>query len=257
MCALRRGLVFVLAGTSCLVVAHGVQAQEDGAEAPEVSTADEEARAHFQAAADAFQIADYATARREYEAAFTLSGRPEVMYQLYLCDERLGDLEGAIAWLERYLLEVADVPRRDTLLARLATMRERATPPEPPVEPPPPEPVETSLRPPSQAARETALAPPAPREDEPLLGVGVVSLSVAGLGFIGSATTGGLGLREQGRLAEECTFDVCPGSLRGVRDEADAFFLAADVLWIGSLALASVGVVMTVLGLTASGEGTP
>lgn len=245
-------MVWGLCGWLTLLGPSSAQAQAgprtDASEPPSAESVDEDAGRHFQAATDAFQIADYTTARREYELAFELSGRPEVMYQLYLCDERLGDLDGAIRWLERYLLEAPDVPRRPVLLARLETMRERAAArdasPEPsPVTPPEPAP---PLADPVTRPAPAAAPDPGPRDA--LLVSGGILLGVAALGFVASAVLGGLGLREQDRLAEECMFDVCPGALRTVASDADGLFLSADVLWIGSLVLTGAGIVTTLLG---------
>ncbi|HJL14521.1 MAG TPA: tetratricopeptide repeat protein [Sandaracinaceae bacterium LLY-WYZ-13_1] len=86
---------------------------------------DQRARVHFQAGTNYFQVSDYENAVREYRQAFELSGRVELMYNLYLCHERLGHLAQAARWLERYLADAPNPRRRENLRARLATMRRR------------------------------------------------------------------------------------------------------------------------------------
>lgn len=108
-----RGLLAV--ATLSWLLASGAEAQD----------ADAAARAHFQAGTDHFQVADYEAALREYEQAYALSHRPELMYNLYLCHERLGHLDDAASWLERYLDEATEVHRRAMLEQRLHTMRRR------------------------------------------------------------------------------------------------------------------------------------
>jgi|SRR5579871_290818 len=123
------------------------------AQAPEPGDV-ERGKAHYQAGASYYQEARYEDALREFSEAYRLSKKPPLLFNVSLCQERLGRLDDAIASLERYLAEDPNTPDRGVVEARLRTFREqkaKATPPPPPqvtapVAPPPPPPVEKPRR---------------------------------------------------------------------------------------------------------------
>ena len=89
-------------------------------------SADDQARIHFQAGTNYFQIADYESALREYRRAHDLTGRVPLLYNIYLCHERLGDVAHAVEALQRFLDDSPeDLSERATLEQRLQTMRQR------------------------------------------------------------------------------------------------------------------------------------
>lgn len=88
---------------------------------------DERARTHFQSGTAYFDAGNYESGLREFQEAYDLSGRPGLLYNLYLCEERLGHLPEAATHLERYLAEVEDLgERRGVLEQRLENIRRRA-----------------------------------------------------------------------------------------------------------------------------------
>ncbi|MEM6961969.1 MAG: hypothetical protein AAF355_09745 [Myxococcota bacterium] len=86
---------------------------------------DERARLHFASGSSYFNVADYDNALREYQSAYELSGRPELLYNIALCHERLGDLRQAVEHMGRFLSEVEDIENRATLEERYANMQRR------------------------------------------------------------------------------------------------------------------------------------
>lgn len=113
---------------------------------------DEEARTHFQSGRLHFERGAYEEAQAEFMAAYELSQRPDLLFNLFLCAERLGELDAAIDYLERYLAEASpDAETRTQLEPRLANLRERrdarVTETPPPGGEPAPAPAATSSRP--------------------------------------------------------------------------------------------------------------
>lgn len=180
-------------------------------------SADARARAHFSAATAYYDEGDYAQAVVEFRAAYDLSRRAGLLYNVYLCEERLGHLAEAITALEGYLGSDATIENRSTLESRLTHLRER------------------------QAAGESTV------EEEPEVhvsepnAVAIAGFSVAALGVVGFAVFGPITLAEDGRLRGSCS-PSCPAS------EAEligATSIASDV----SLGVALAGAVVGVIGL--------
>ncbi|UJR83773.1 tetratricopeptide repeat protein [Sandaracinus amylolyticus] len=223
---MRLGIAAIVIMGIVLAVAPRAGAQESGG--------DDAARAHFEAGRLHFDRGAYEAAQQEFEAAYELSGRPALLYNLYLTAERLGDFDTAIAHLERFLAEgsPSDEQRAqlEPRLENLRTRRERirsGAEPEPEPEPTPP---------PAPARREGDLVP------------ALVAFGVAGAALVSFAITGGLALAEDDALSNGCgATDRCTD------DEVStlsALVVAADVSWITAAVAASAGVVLLVtLGL--------
>jgi tetratricopeptide (TPR) repeat protein len=192
------------------------------------SAADRAARAHFEAARLHFDRGAYEEAQREFTAAYELSQRAELLYNLYLTAERLADFDAAIAYLDRYLTEGApDEERRSQLTPRLENLRERRarTAPEgPPAEeaPPDPEPAATS------ASHPGDLVPAA------------ITFGIAGAGLLTFAVFGGLALAEDDALGASCGVRCSDAQLGSL----GTYTLVADIGWITGLLAAAVGTVL-------------
>jgi hypothetical protein len=188
--------------------------------------ADTQARTHFESGRLHFDRGAYEEAQAEFEAAFELSQRPDLLYNLYLCAERLGQLDDAIGYLERYLAEGApEAERRASLEPRLINLRERrdhlrsesaSTEPEPP-------PTEAPA-----AAPGGDLVP------------AIVLYGGAGLGLVAFAVLGGAALAEDASLERACGVTCGDDRLATL----GALTVGADVGWISALALAGVGTVL-------------
>jgi len=81
--------------------------------------ADRAAREHFTLGRDAFSNGDFAAAVREFTAAYELSGRPQLLYNIGTAYERLHDWEHANDALTRYLQRVPEANDRAEVQARL------------------------------------------------------------------------------------------------------------------------------------------
>src|SRR5690242_17296528 len=90
---------------------------------------DEIARAHFKAGSGYFDNGDYEAAVREFERAYAMSPHPQLLYNLYMANERLADWSEAARCLQEYLRTVEEeVPNREALEARLANLKRRLEP---------------------------------------------------------------------------------------------------------------------------------
>ncbi len=226
--ALALTLAFTFAPTS-------VFAQSD-----EQLANDEQAHTHFDSGHLYFERGEYDDALREFQAAYDLSHRAPLLYNLYLTLERLGRAGDAADRLEAYLasdVEI-DATERTNLEARMANLRERA----------------------AQAA--TTVTPPAPTPPPPAsngglheLGIaGVIALGVGGAALITFAITGGLALSEDSRLAGTCGRNV--GSFCTESDVSTLRTLdtVADVMLGVGLAAAAAGAVLLIVDLTSGHE---
>ncbi|MCA9536980.1 MAG: tetratricopeptide repeat protein, partial [Myxococcales bacterium] len=84
---------------------------------------DERARVHFTSGRAYFDSGDYARALQEFQQAYALSHREELHYNLFLCQERIGNVSEAIRELEAFL--ATNPPDRALLEPRLAALRTR------------------------------------------------------------------------------------------------------------------------------------
>lgn len=139
-------------------------------------TPDERARILYAAGKDHYDHGRYEDAAREFEAAFTLSPRPELRYNLYLAYERMGRFDTALGHLEAYLQGGQLSPdERGRLEARRDALRERAA------HGAAPPPVETTA-PPPPAATTSASASPMPQS-------GFMARVALGVGYANAETS--------------------------------------------------------------------
>lgn len=128
---LRGALAFAL--MVFLVPASGAAQTSDPAR-------DAEARQHFMAGRDAFSRGDFATASSEFERAYALSRRPQLLYNIGRAYQEQLRLEDAHRAFQHYLDAVPNAPDRAEVEGRLRIIEvamNHATPPPPPPPPPP------------------------------------------------------------------------------------------------------------------------
>jgi hypothetical protein len=104
---------FVLAGW---LVASGARAQS--------LSADAEARALFEAGRVAFVDERYADALASFERSHELSGRPELLYNIATCLDRLDREAEALAHFERFLAQRPEAPEREDVERRMVILRD-------------------------------------------------------------------------------------------------------------------------------------
>ena len=92
---------------------------------------DAAAKAHYQAGVSYYEQARYDDALREFSESYRLSSRSPLLYNIAMCDERLGRLPDAIRTLEDYLRKAPEDPGRVSIETRIKSLKEqlsKATP---------------------------------------------------------------------------------------------------------------------------------
>lgn len=120
----------VLWGVGLLLVAspaaaqgqEGQQGQDERGEQAEQGE-DDEARMHFRLGRAYYDSGRFEEAADEFQKAHELSQRPQLLYNVFIARRDAGQLRQAIEALERYLELVPDPEGRESLEARLRSMR--------------------------------------------------------------------------------------------------------------------------------------
>ncbi|HEY6879136.1 MAG TPA: tetratricopeptide repeat protein [Polyangiales bacterium] len=197
---------------------------------------DERAHAHYLAGESHFAAERWADAVREFALAYQFSRRPEMLINLSRAHERAGELDAAVADLERLLREYPETNYRLEAEQRIANMRaKRESTPVPPVELPAP-----VIEAPAQTPPPVQSPPSAWPPRWPTVLVGSVALAA---GVTSLAT----GLRAHGiyqDLSDRCPRDRCPDEFASDRDKGRALSRASTGLLFTSIALAGTTAVL-------------
>lgn len=189
-----------------------------------------QARVHFTAGRQYFDVGEYEGALREFERAHELSQRPALLYNIGLCHERLAQYSAAADAYEGYVDSGSAGDDSEMLSARVRALRERASR--------------------SDAAGGSDDASQAAGGGDPGLMVGAIAtLGGAAVGAVVAAVLGGLALGEQSEL-EACR----PNCALGADDTMRALAAGADVAMGVTVAAGAVGAVMLALALSANEE---
>lgn len=217
-----------------VVLASGSRVCAQGPAAP-----DEAARQHFQSGRLHYDDGEYEAALREFESAYERSHHPELLFNLYLTTERLGQLDASIQYLERFLAEgQPSDEQREQLTRRLENMRERRDRAA----------AEAAAATPVGPAPDAAIQAPAPTRSSGDLLPAAIAFGVAGAALISFGITGGLALAENASIRDGC-------AARGNCTEGDVSTLrtlnaVADASWITAAVGGVAGVILLVtLGL--------
>jgi len=236
---------------------HGVHAQTSPTTAPQdseppaepaqpqASNDDEAARRHFRLGQAYYQNGQFPQAATEFEQAYQLSGRPQLLYNIYLAHRDALHTRQSYEALRQYLDEVADPPDEDHLRARLHHLEEAlAANPEsdPEVEP------DTQTSDPTP----TPVTPPtpdlsAPAESESRSPVPFVVIGAGGGMLVGGLVAALMSRGARNDLEALCDADgACPpdSNWESLRDKGQRTARAADVLIGVGAAAAVTGVVL-------------
>lgn len=218
-----------------------------GASAQEAS-ASPEARAHFEAGTQAFDVGEYERAATEFRAAYELTRHPDLLFNIYSALERAGNVEQAAEALDGYLRDGdPDDERRTALTARLARLRARLA-------------EERAARAEAElaAAREGRAPPsddrpaePAPAPSGGVHPAGVAVLVGGGVLLASFVVFASLAAAENGSLSSSCS----PACSDSQVSTLQAFNLVADISWISGAVVAATGLVLLFV-LPAEGGGS-
>ncbi len=239
---------FVLGGMLLFVLASPVSAQEVAPSSPREPTDAElaEARHSFDVATRAYESGDYETAVSEFRTALELSGAADLYFNIYLSEERAGNLPQAADALDQYLQRgTIDDEQRTLLTGRLERLRARISSHAP--APTATEEPETLLASPIADAQpapapDASSPPPAPRTvvvtSPPI--APIVLMALGGALLVNFGIFAGLSTAENDRLGTTCG--------RGCTSDEVAMLntydIVADASWIGGATLGLVGLVL-------------
>lgn len=229
---------------------------------------DMQARSHFRLGREYYQQGRFHDAASEFEAAYGLSGRAALLYNVYISYREALDTPKAAGALRGYLAAVPDAPDRENLSARLSALEAQVAQSRADAEREQAQRAEVErLRGEAEARNEAAKrteplpqAPP-PEPSRPwwpwlVVGAGVVA-TATGLTLGGLASSDAAGLRSQcvadprtdGASAPLTVGTSCAPSVdvEKRRDSIQTQATVGDALWIGGAALTLTGLVLAVV----------
>jgi tetratricopeptide (TPR) repeat protein len=214
---------------------------------------DDEARQHFQIGKTLYDAGRFPQAAEEFEQAYRLSNRPELLYNMYVAYRDAGNTQKAIESLRGYLEKVPDASDRINLKARLQSMEETAA-----------RQAEQERAAAEQARKEAearsvaqTAAAPAAVQDEPkktettATERSIVPWILVGTGgalLVAGTVTGVLALDGASQLEDACPDKTCPEEEADTIDETETLALVTDFLIPGGVAIAGVGLVLFFTG---------
>lgn len=220
---------------------------------PAAGPTDEIARSHAENGGRYFQLGRYADAAHEFQAAYELSHRPELLFNLARALENAARDREALGAYERF--EAAGSPGVDlaNLRARIAALQARLPRTTAPTAPTAPI---VSQRTP------TAITPwAAPRVERPAVARSLalpVTLLSAGGALLATGLALGLTVSSTySDLEGRCTARVCDPALQGDADGASTRAVIGDVLGGVGLAAIAAGVVVLLLPQSSSDARAP
>jgi tetratricopeptide (TPR) repeat protein len=205
----------------------------------------EAAKAHFAAGSAYYEQADYTDAVKEFNEAYRLSKRTDLLYNIAVCYERLNDYDNAIATLKRYLIEKPNAPDRVTIESRIQNLqkaKEAQPAPGKPVPAPAPKPIASPV---------STVSAPATRSERParwwLTGTVIGAAGAAVLA--GSLGTGLAAHSLYQDLSKKCQNQSCPPdrNLENEQSRGRALGIASDVLLGVGIAAVATGVVLLIV----------
>ncbi len=202
---------------------------------------DDVARQHFEWGAAAYQRGDFATAITEFEEAHRLSGRPELLHNLYLAYRDARRTADAARVLRQFLESGVETQNREQLEARLSAMEQELA--EQANQPDQPPPDETMATPPPEPPAEPGL-PIAP----------IIVASAGGAMLVGSLVTGLMTMGLAGDLEDDCVNGRCPSRLRDTKDSAETLATVTDVLLVLGVVTAAAGATWFAIEIGDDGE---
>lgn len=199
-----------------------------------------EARRHYNTAQKLMEGAQWAEALVELRASYDLSPYPAILYRIGLCEEMVGDRDGAIATYRTYLerdptsQRMAAVQERIRILEQAKAMNVAAPPPSLP--PPPP-----------------MLAPPSPGRGKKIAGLALVGVGAASL-VAGLAATGvAIAAADDLRLLQQAHGDFDPAAQATDQRGRSANTASIALYAVGGAAVVT-GAIVYGLGARADGR---
>lgn len=215
-----------------------VQTAQEAEQEQAVSLMDQEARQHFQIGKSLYDAGRFVEAAAEFDQAYKKSGRPQLLYNLYVAHRDSSNWAQAVESLRGYLEKVPDAPDRINLRARLKSMEEAAA-----------RDAEQKRQLEAEAERQRqADAAPKTRVERVRSWVPMILMGAGGALVAGGAVTGFLTKGKTDDLDKSCSGNACPPSEEGNIDSAQTLAITTDVLMGAGIVTAGVGLVLFFTG---------
>lgn len=221
-----------------LLAVGSAHAQEAGDVSPDAMDmardhmADERARRHFEAGRSLYDAGAFDRAGQEFEEAYRLSDRPELLYNIYVAYRDAGDVRKASTALRAYLEQMGEsAPDRTNLEARLASLDAQVAAMDQAEEAERQRQAEEEAR--RMQERDTAVQP---EPEGPSIAPWIV-VGVGGAAILAGVVTGVMALGAVSDIEDNCNgLTGCPASyteLENDRDAARTLVRVTDTLLIG------------------------
>jgi hypothetical protein len=233
---------------------------------------EQKARAAFRVGNARYENGEFVEAAQEFEKAYQFSGKPQLLYNIYLAYRDANQPEKAADALRNYLQQSKDVPNREQLQSKLRALekglqeekeKKGAQPavikPVPVVieKQPPVESQTPAVRPEQKVAEEPkeASAAAAPEQssaekssDDTVPIISYIAMGVGASMIVGSVVTGVVTTSEQSKLKDKCPNKVCPADLKSTKDTGETLAIVTDILLFGGIAVAGAGLGLLLWG---------
>jgi tetratricopeptide (TPR) repeat protein len=251
------GVVFA---TLTSLLASGATAQAD----------EQKARAAFRLGNAHYENGEFVEAAQEFEEAYQFSGKPQLLYNIYLAYRDANEPEKAAGALRKYLQESKDVPNREQLASKLRALEKgleeekekKAAQPaviqpapvvvekKPPAEtravPPEQKVAKESKETPGAAEREQGSAEKSSDDTVPI--ISYIAMGVGASMIVGSVITGIVTTSEQSKLKDKCPNKECPANLESTKNTGETLAIVTDILLFGGIAAAGAGLALLLWG---------
>jgi tetratricopeptide (TPR) repeat protein len=218
--------------------AAAASAQQEAEAARTMTAIDAEAREHFQLGRTFYEGGRFQQAAEQFEMAYRLSARPQLLYNVYVARRDAGGLSMAIEALRAYLGQVPDAPDRVNLEARLASLEAQVARQN----------EQEAARVESERKVAEAEAKAKTRTERTHSVLPIVLMGTGGALLLGSAVTGGLALSNASDLDKKCSGNACQPSQRSKVDSTRTLAITTDVLWGVGAAAAATGLILWLTG---------
>lgn len=197
---------------------------------------DDEARERFSLGRTFYEAGHFREAAEQFDRAYRLSGRPQLLYNLYVAQRDAGNWSAAESSLRGYLEKVPDAPDRITLDARLRSLEEQNAQRRKQAEE-------------SAAARKREAMRQTHKEVVHSKVPWIVAASGGAL-LAGSIVTGVIAKSKDGDVDKACAMGgtVCPEWERSDAKKAYGLAITTDLLWTIGGAAALTGLVLWYTG---------
>jgi tetratricopeptide (TPR) repeat protein len=244
------GVVAVLASAGPVAAQAGAGEQEsmDQATTRESDMADAQARGAFRLGRQYYEQGRFAEAAAEFERAYGLSGRAELLYNAYLAYRDAQDEEGSARTLRGYLAQVEQVEDRPHLEARLQAIeagiaeRRATSDAQQAATAEAQRQAEEARRRADEAGRPRYRTVPGQPWPWVITGVG-------GAMVIVGVITGAVAMSERSAFDTQCTLQLCPADfdLATRRSNLESLAITTDVLLIDGGVVVATGVILGLL----------